>query len=167
MPIVEMKQGAKFNFLDQGELKSALSDHTASWFREMARGLKHMLLPVQLGAVGDAAVSIPAAGGEAVGPRPGFAWAVQRIAVQGLVTAGGVSDVIGIYRNTADPMNYVAQVDASSPFIHFGGRGFILKEGDRLVFANIGTLETTSQIVVTGEFIECAEIDIWKLIGGI
>lgn len=166
MAIVEMKPGAKFDFLDHGQLTSALSNHTASWFREMARGLKHMQLPVQLGTVGDTAVAIPAAGGEAVGPRPGFVWAVQRIGVQGLVSTGGVNDVLGIYRNSVDPMNYVAQVDASSPFVLFGDKGFILKEGDRLVFANIGALETTSQIVVTGEFIECAEIDIWKLIGG-
>lgn len=162
MPTVEFKPGAKFNFLDHHELGAALNNHTASWFKEMARGLKHMQLPVQLGSVSSNNVAIPAVGGEAVGPRPGFIWAVQRLSVTGLST----NDVLGVYRNSADPMNFVGTVTAATPYTLFGDKGFLLKDGDRLVFANIGNLTATGQIVITGEFIECAEIDIWKLIGG-
>lgn len=162
MPIVEMKQGAKFNFLDHDELKSALSNHTASWFREMARGLKHMVLPAQLGTVVSTAVAIPSLGNQPVGPQPGFVWAIQRLSVTGLAT----NDVLGIYRNTVDPMNYLGQLTSTATTLYPGDKGMLLKDGDRLVLGNIGALSATGQIVVTGEFIECAEIDIWKLIGG-
>ncbi len=162
MPIVEMKPGAKFNFLDHKELTSALDTHTASWFREMARGLKHMQLPVQLGTVVSQNATIPGVGGEAVGPRPGFVWAIQRLSITGLAT----NDVIGIYRNTADPMNYLGQLTSTTTTVYPGDKGLLLKDGDRLVLQNIGNLAATGQLVVTGEFIECAEIDIWKIIGG-
>lgn len=162
MPTVEFKPGAKFNFLDHHELGTALSNHTASWFKEMARGLKHMVLPAQLGTVASSAISIPALGTQPVGPQPGFVWAIQRLSIVGLST----NDVVGIYRNTADPMNYLGQLTATSPSVYPGDKGMLLKDGDRLVFANIGSLSATGQLVVTGEFIECAEIDIWKLIGG-
>lgn len=160
MAIVEMRAGAKWDLLDQGQLTSALSNHTASWFREMARGLKHMQIPAQIGTIADTAVSIPSPGGEAVGPQPGFVWAIQRLSAQGL----GTGDVLGVYRNSVDPMNYVCELTDTLPYLILN-KSFLLKDGDRLVFANIGALAGTGNVVVTGEFIECSQIDIWKLIG--
>jgi hypothetical protein len=162
MPMYEFKNGAKFESLNRDELHGALSANTASWFKEMSRGLKHMIMPPMIATPANSAVVFPPVGGEEVGPNPGFVWAIQRLSVSGLASG----DVVGIYRNNGTSFNFVAQLTQANPFVYFGDKGFILRDSDNLYLANIGTLSATAALTVTGEFIECAEIDIWKIIGG-
>jgi hypothetical protein len=90
------------------------------------------------------------------GPEQGFAWRVSRVSVSGLST----NDSLSIYRDVATPMNFLASVSGGSPL--FPGKGIILRSGEKLIVAG-SSLGATGDVVVTGEAVQCSELDIYKL----
>lgn len=155
------KANSEFETLTNEELHDTLNMTQRNFFREMARGLKHMQLQPQIGTVSGGNVTLPTIGsGANNGPQPGFVWAIQRLSAYGLRT----NDILNVYRNTVDPQNFVGVLTNTSPMAVYGDKGFLLKDGDRLVFD--GSALAATSVVVSGEFIECATIDIWKIIGG-
>lgn len=154
------KANSEFETLTHDEMAGALSNHQRNWFMEMARGLKHMQTIPMIGTPATGTLTLPTLGGDPIGPNPGFVWAVQRLSANGLRS----TDVLSVYRNSVDPQNFIGQLTATAPMTLFGDKGFLLKDGDSLVFN--GTSLSATNVVVTGEVIECATIDIWKLIGG-
>lgn len=150
------KANSEFETLTHDELKGALDVHNKNWFREMARGVKHMRTPAYIATPAGGSVTIGTV--EPIGPNAGFLWAVQRLSVFGLTT----NDTIQIYRGEAQPANFIANLTAAVPFIFFGDKGLVIKDSENLVIS--GTTASTGQIVVTGEYVECASVDSWKLI---
>lgn len=153
----KLQAGREVDVLTKEELKAGLTENTASWFREMARGLSTARFDgTSTVAAGD--VSIPAAGQAAVGPDVGFCWAVQRITADGL----DANDVLVVYRNSAQPINRLGTVTATTSFKP-GSKGCILRGDERLIITGTG-LTATGDITINGESIEAAESDIYKLV---
>lgn len=154
------KANSEFETLTHEEMQDALTINQRNWFREMARGVKHMQVPPTIGTPATGTLTLPTVGGEPIGPNPGFVWAVQRLSAAGLRS----TDVLSVYRNNVDPQNFVGNLTATSPMLLFGDKGFLLKDGDTLAFN--GTSLSATQVIVTGELVECATIDIWKILNG-
>lgn len=143
------------------EMRDVLTHHQANWFKERARGIKPMRFPVALAAISGGSVTIPSDGNTAIAPNPGFSWAVHRISVAGMATG----DVVKIYINNVNDMNFVGQVSFTSPTFFPGDTGFIIHEGDRIVLNGTG-LTATGDITVSGEVVEVPTVDVWKICGG-
>ena len=157
MAMFEMKHGAVMDMLTNGELGEALTLHQKNWFKEMARGVKHMNTPAVIGTPSGGSITLPSPG-ETIGPRSGYTWAIQSLSVFGLAT----NDVIQIYNSVANPANFKAQVTQTTPFLYFGDKGLILKDNETLILS--GTTAATGQIVFNASYVECPTVDIWKII---
>jgi len=88
-----------------------------------------------------------------LGPRSGYAWAVQRITIGGLAT----NDSVSIYKGpgiaqTVDPTNLVTVVTAAAPTWAPGRTGCMIFPGDTLIAAGTGL--AASAITLTGEIIQ-------------
>lgn len=95
-----------------------------------------------------------------LGPPDGFAWAVQRLTVAGLVSTGSpaVADVAAFYRGvpsakTVDNSLLLNTVNANAPAWHPGRTGLVLQPGESLVAAGVGTVNAT-QVTLSGEVIQ-------------
>lgn len=72
-------------------------------------------------------------------PKPGYAWAVQRITIGGLgITTSDAVDTCQVYRGTSaadiQSQNYLNLLNHSSPTWHPGRTGLILQYGEMLLF---------------------------------
>jgi hypothetical protein len=138
------------------EMRGMLDGSQQSWFKEMARGVKHfefVLSGAVSGGVFDA-VDLEA------GPRAGFVWSVRRLSVGQL----GTGDVLSVYRNPAGPTRYVGALTATSTTYKPGSGGLILHGGQSLEVTGTGLTTTAASLVITGEAYECPEFMIWKLL---
>jgi hypothetical protein len=153
----QLAAGRTIDVLTQTELKAGLTEQTASWFQEMARGLNTARFDA-VSTVATGAVTLPGPGVRSLGPDVGFAWAVQRITADGLADQG----VLVVYRNSAQPVNRLGTITSSSPF-HAGSKGALLRGDERLIITG-ASLTATGDIAVNGEAIEVAESDIYKII---
>lgn len=156
MPKTKMKAGAEIETLNQAELIDALGQTTTTWFQEEARGFTTARFSNVATVVG-ANVQVPKANDDVFGPEQGFAWRVSRISVSGL----SANDVLSVFREAATPMNFLCYLTATAPV--FPGKGIILRSGEKLLIANTAALTATGDIVVTGEAVQCSELDIFKL----
>jgi hypothetical protein len=153
----KLHAGSEVDVLTKEELKAGLTENTASWFKEMARGLSTARLDSNA-TIATAAVLLPPAGDQPIGPDIGFAWAVQRISADGLAAA----DVLTVYRNSVTPRNKLGQITAARSF-HEGSKGAILRGRESLLI--VGTaLTATGDIAINGEAIEVSEADLYKII---
>lgn len=153
----KLQAGREVDVLTKEELQAGLTANTASWFQEKARGLSTARFD-GTATVAAAAVSIPAPGQAAIGPDVGFCWAVQRVTADGLQA----NDVLVVYRNSAQPINRLGTITATSSF-HPGSKGCILRGDERLIITG-ATLTATDDITVNGEAIEATESDIYKVV---
>lgn len=156
MPKTKMKAGAEIETLNQAELLDALGQTTTTWFQEEARGFTTARFS-NVSTVAATNVQVPARDDDRFGPEQGFAWRVSRISVSGL----SANDVLSVYRDKATPLNFLCYLTATAPV--FPGKGIILRSGEFLVVANTAALTATGDIVVTGEAVQCSELDIFKL----
>jgi len=157
MPKVKLQLGAELDVLNKGELADALDQHS-SWERQAAFGLRHQDLPRMIGTP---AAGVLALGGDQpdqpmCGPGVGWYWAVQRIAVDGLVA----NDAVKIYKET----KFVGWVSYQPGYITLGKHGLILKPGDFLRVTG-AALTTTAQVEVYGEAISVPGPLMWKILG--
>lgn len=152
----KLKAGAEIDTLNQAELLDALGQTTTTWFQEEARGFTTARFS-NVATVASTNVQVPEANDDVFGPEQGFAWRVSRISVSGL----SANDVLSVYREVATPMNFLCYLTATAPV--FPGKGIILRSGEKLLIANTAALTATGDIVVTGEAVQCAELDIFKL----
>lgn len=156
MPKTKMKAGAEIETLNQAELIDALGQTTTTWFQEEARGFTTARFS-NVSTVASTNVQVPKANDDVFGPEQGFAWRVSRISVSGLAAA----DVLSVFRNATTPLNFLGYLTATS--ILLPGKGMILRSGEHLLIANTAALTATGDIVVTGEAVQCSELDIFKL----
>lgn len=147
------------------EVKDAVHGAQQSWFQEMARGLKHMRFETQAAVATGETLTIdnPA---QPCGPEQGFAWAVQRVSVEGLTG----SDTLQVFRSPLPgapgvPTGRLYGVISPTQNLHVGSRGIVLHGGERLAVSGTGLSTTVGTIVVvSGEVVEVPEFMIWKLL---
>lgn len=94
-----------------------------------------------------------------LGPPDGYAWAVQRLTVAGLIVTGGVADAAAFYRGvpsskTVDNSLLLNTVNANAPAWHPGRTGLVLQPGESLVAAGFGTVTSAGPVTLTGEVIQ-------------
>lgn len=151
-----MKAGAPIETLNQAELREVLGEQTTSWFQEEARGFTTARFS-NVATVASTNVQIPKSDADVFGPEQGYAWRVSRISVSGLSS----NDVLSVFRGEPTPLNFLAYLTATT--ILLPGKGIILRSGEQLVIKNTAALTATGDIVVTGEAVQCSELDIYKL----
>ena len=155
-----IKNGASADLLSPAEHRAHITENTASWFQERARGVGTARFDGDT-VVSGAALQIPSvASGEVIGPNKGFVWKVQRITAANLNSG----DILNVYRNSVVPGNLIGYITASSSF-PIGGKPPILRGGERLLITQGATLTATGDVIINGEADEVTESDIYKLIG--
>lgn len=145
--------------LTQDELYETLTKQTVSFFQEMARGFTTARFDTNGVPVGDEdTVTLPPTSQRPIGPQDGFAWTVKRVSVYGLATG----DIVNLYRNSADPGNFIDQLTDTSPVVKFD-KSFILRGGESLIA--VGTGLTATEVYLNGEAVETSELDLYKQLG--
>lgn len=97
-----------------------------------------------------------------VGPNEGYVWSIRRLTASGLGT-GTSPDVLNIYRNGTQGQA-IWQLNGNNFGYSFGPTEMLLLAGERLQAASVGSLVSTSQIVLTGDAIEVPRAMIGKLV---
>jgi hypothetical protein len=159
MATAKLPAGYEVDTLTRQELGEELDSHTRNWFQEMARGVGTARFPTLNQTVASESVSFPATGDPLIGPKPGYCWAVQRVSALGLSTG----DTLQIYRGAPVPSNFLGQLSAANPTFHVGSKGVILRDTETISVLG-ASLTATGVITLTGEALECSELDIYKLI---
>lgn len=161
----KFEMGAEFDTLTQSEvnrtLHERLAEQTQDIMREQARGLKYMRIPETPTTVANSAFTLNGST-QGLGPRSGFVWAIRRLVIWGL-TAGATPDVANLYRNrtTGAP---VWQFNGNNFGYTFGKLELLLLEGEHLDLVSSGTIAATGQITLSGDLVECAAEEIFKLV---
>lgn len=88
-----------------------------------------------------------------LGPRTGYAWAVQRLSVGGLASG----DLVTVYKGpptalTADPTMQAQVLTNTVPTWHPGRTGFLLFPGDTIVV--VGASLQATAVAISGEVIQ-------------
>lgn len=143
--------------LTQDELYETLTKQTVSYFQELSRGFTTARFDTQ-GAVSGGAITLPPTSQRPLGPQDGFAWTVRRLSIYGL----GTGDIINVFRNSADPSNFIGIITNTAPLLKFD-RNFILRGGEAIIFTGTSLAGTT--LTVSGEAVETSELDLYKMLG--
>lgn len=141
------------------ELVHHLDRYTENWFQEKARGVTTFRTQAIDTVTTAGAITLPGPNEDAIGPNMGFVWLLHVLRVFGL-TAG---DSLTVYRNSANPGNYLATLSAANPVFTFSNKSCILKGDEKLIITGAGLL-TTGDVAVNGEGSECAELDLYKIL---
>lgn len=165
MPKVKLDVGATIDFLNKDELDGIMGKyHREAQEIERAKltGIKWMRLPrlyatpasgtVVLGEVWSANGTAQPYTDQIAGPNQGYVWSVRRLSVSGLGT-GNSPDLLNIYRNgvRADP---VWQLNGNSFAYTFGKGEFLLYPDERVIAASVGSMVSTTQIVLSGDLVQ-------------
>lgn len=153
----KLNANSTVDMLTKDELRRELDTQTRQWYEEAARGLS-IARDSSAVTIASTDVTLPATG-KTIGPKPGFAWALQRLAVFGLST----NDTILVYRNSVNPDNFLFQVTVANPTYHPGSKGVVLRGPDNLIAVGTG-LSATGDLTINVEALECADLDLYKLI---
>lgn len=158
MATTKLRAGEEITTLTADELAQHLDRQTADWFREQARSVSTFHIQDNAIISGGTA-TLPAGTSIGYGPDTGFAWAVVRLTAGNLAAA----DVVKVYWDAVAAGNFVGQLTGASPSLNFGSKGLILRGGRRLILQGTG-LTATGSLYLTGEGMEIAESDIYKLL---
>jgi hypothetical protein len=84
--------------------------------------------------------------------QQGFCWSIRRLLVNGL-TAGTTPDILNFYRNDVgnEPL---WQLNGNNFAQTFGRLELLLLPGEYLVAHNVGTINASGQVRITGDAIE-------------
>ena len=139
------------------ELVHHLDRYTENWFTERARGVG-LVRPRAIDTVSGGAVTLPGPNEDLLGPSLGFVWSLHVLRAFGLATG----DSLTVYRNNANPGNFLCTLSAAAPVFTFGSKSCFLRGDEKLIITGTG-LMATGDIAVNGEGFECAETDLYKL----
>jgi hypothetical protein len=153
--------GREIETVSPDEMAQLLDASTRNWYQERARGLITADFPLWTQTVSNKVVAFPASGDPRMGPRAGMLWAVQRVAAAGLAAG----DILSVFRGEAVAANYIGNIQAAAGFLHVGGHGFLLR-GEQYLTITGANLSATGLITITGDAIECSELDMYKILGG-
>ena len=161
----KLELGAQLDTLNRGELRDELATQSQEIYRQFARGVKYLRFGPYATTIASAAFSFDgsSAGQNAqLGPREGFVWSVRRLVVTGLGT-GTTPDVVNIYRGNPSGIP-VWQLNGNSFGTTFGKGELLLMPGEVLSFANSGSVTATGQVTFSGDVLECAAEEIFKIV---
>lgn len=153
----KIANNAEINLLTQSELDTSLDRVTKDWYQEAARGVSTARFSA-IATVAASAVTLPGSDQQRIGPKDGFAWAVQRVTAAGLST----NDQLLVYRNSVSALNLVGVITPTAS-LHPGSKGLILRNDETLIAVG-SSLTATGDIVINGEAVELPELDIFKLL---
>lgn len=158
----DLALGATIDTLDKGELRQELATQTQEAYAQLARGVKYLRFGPVATTVANSAFTFDGSQAGNLGPREGFVWTIRRLLVTGLGT-GTTPDVINFYRGPASGIP-LWQLNGNSFGATFGKCELLLLPGEYLSFASSGTIAATGQITVSGDLVEAAAEEIFKLI---
>lgn len=157
----KLSAGATIDLLTKQEVDQSLAAAFDQVETAKLRGIKHMRLPEMFGIAASSKLNISETNGQFVGPKSGYAWSIKRLVITGL-QSGSTFDTVGIYVSgiTGQPLWVLTgnQYAAS-----WGKLEMTLRGGETLAIGSIGTFNSTSQIIVSGELIEVPEELLGKL----
>lgn len=132
--------------------------------REQARTFKWMRLPeILFGTPAASAITLGVNTGQgALGPEQGYAWCIRRLVVSGL-TSGGTPDVVNLFRNDRFSGPPLWQFNGNNFGYTFGRYELTLFPGDTLSLQNVGTITSTSRILLSGELEETSAERIYEM----
>lgn len=156
-----LELGAQLETLTRGELSEELAAQTQAQYRQLARGMKYFRLAPHSAAVANSAFTLDGSGKRGLGPRDGYVWAIRRLAVEGL-TAGTTPDVANLYRNNTSGLR-VWQFNGNNFAYTFGKCELLLLGGETISLVSLGTIAATGNITLSGDALEVAAEEIWKL----
>jgi hypothetical protein len=175
MPKVKLDVGATVDFLNKDELDDALRKYREQAVlaeREKISGLKYFRLPrlyatpasgtVVLGEQWSANGTAQTYTDQIMGPNAGYAWSIRRLSVSGLGT-GTSPDQLDIYRNGFHT-DAVWQLNGNTFYQTFGKTEMLLLGGEKLIAASVGSLVSTSQVILSGDAVEVPQELLGKLI---
>ena len=158
--------GAKIEIPQRDEIKTDMAAALAeAQQRDAARGWKWMRLPAILtGTPASSALNIGIATGIVLGPDQGYAWSLRRLVVLGLTT-GATPDVVNLQLHGGTAVNQppLWQFNGNNFGYTFGRLEMVLRPGDRLNLVSVGTITSTSRIVLGGELEEAPAEMLYKL----
>lgn len=124
--------------IEQARLQERLKGRKIMFARLRATGAN----PFAMG--GDAAVGT---GGIVVGPDLGFTWSVRSLIITGLTASATTPDQVDILTNSANG-RYFWRLNGNSFGVTWGRSEKILKQGEYLFIASVGTFASTSPITL-------------------
>lgn len=155
----KIQAGSEIETLTKDELTDVMTTIRKDWYNQVARGDAwprfHSQGTISAGVVtigGDEATDV------ALGPRDGFMWAVQRIAIDGLSS----TESLAFYLNHTSPAVIVHPRIIG--FQSFGQYDVVMKPGDQMVFTGTG-LSSTGTVTITGQAREVPMPLAWRLGG--
>lgn len=153
--------GAPLETLTKTELDSSLAGAAQNEFRQFARSVKYLRFGPVSTTIASSAFSLDGST-TALGPREGFVWSIRRITVTGLTT-GATPDVANLYRNQPRGTP-VWQFNGNNFIYTFGKTELLLEPGETLALANLGTIAATGTVTISGDYLEVAAEEIFKLL---
>jgi hypothetical protein len=160
MAITKIQAGAEIDAVSPQELQTHLDRYIQDWYQEKARGVLTFRIDSTATVTGAGALSVPATAQPPIGPKGGYAWAVQSGRVQGLLSG----DSLSLFRNSSQtPGNFVGQLSAAAPAVTFGSKGLILRGEEKLLVVG-ASLMATGDVTVNFEGVEVPDADLYKLL---
>lgn len=157
MAKTKIAPGNVIETITHAEMVQHLDKYTETWFQERARGIG-LVRPRAVDTVSGGNITLPATNEDFLGPWAGFVWSLHVLRAFGLAT----NDTLTVYRNNANPGNFLCTLTFAAPVFTFGSKSCFLHGDERLIIIGTG-LTATGDIAVNGEGFECAEIDLYKL----
>jgi len=155
-----IKAGAELDILTQKELRETLD----SWMKEISRGVKFRKFSGQ-GVVVGGAYLIGGQGADndtaALGPQPGFVWAVTRLAVSGNGVVPG-TDLYSVYVDEITPSKLVTSGLTRGQIYDVGV--LVLNGGERLAITGVGTGVSGVDVTLSGQAVELPVQLAWQLL---
>lgn len=175
IPKVKLDVGATIDFLNKDELDETLRKYQEQAMlaeREKLSGIKYLRLPrlfatpasgtVVLGEAWSANGTAQIYTDQIMGPNSGYVWSIRRLSVSGLGT-GTSPDILNIYRN-GHSSDAVWQFNGNNFAYTFGKTELLLQPGEKLIASSLGSMTSTTQIILSGDAVEVPAQFIGKLI---
>lgn len=94
--------------------------------------------------------------------QAGFAVTSDPVGTAATAGSNGTVDVLNVHRVNTDGSQFLGQISYTVPWLHIGGRGMLLRNGEFLLITGTG-LAATGTIQVNGEGVETPADQDWKL----
>lgn len=161
----QLQIGSTIDTMDRSEFRAEIREWSQENERNKARSVKYLRFGPFATSVASNAFSFngsSAGQNSRLGPREGFLWTIRRLVVTGLAT-GTTPDIVNVYRG--EPAGIpVWQLNGNSFGTTFGKGELLLLGGEFLSFANSGNITSTSQITFSGDVLEVASEEFYKIV---
>jgi hypothetical protein len=168
-----LRPGETIDIPSPGEIRAEIEAGVAAMAkisaaeRERARAVKWLRFPRLRGNPASSAISLGGTG-QSVGPEQGYLWSVRRLVITGLTASPSAPDIVNFYYtdNTGVTGPVWWQLNGNSFGTEFDMGGMMMRGGETLNVASVGTIAATGPIIVDWDGWEAPEDMAWKLIAG-